>query len=207
MSNRTLVLPDIFAQDAQTEIPDNPVPGTSYRNTGLDAGTVRDGWPFQTIVKSENHNQLLFLVSYLLKQIDAQGILSWCITTSYSLGAICFGSDSQIYQSLQSANVGHDPTSPASAAYWRLFSMGVKRVQRGAVTIPSGSFSGTFTLPYPTSDMTKTELRFLGATLDNLSYGYGVRVRLTAIDTVTAYRGPHDSDGIITAEFEVTEHL
>jgi hypothetical protein len=118
MQNRTITLLDIFAADAQTTIPEFLTPGVSYRNIALDAPTIRQGWEFQTKVLSENFNEIMWVVTMLQKQLETQGLLSWCATVTYVEGAICFGSDASIYVSLQNGNINNDPTNPANSAWW-----------------------------------------------------------------------------------------
>ena len=70
MANRTFTLPGIWASTATTTIPTPPIAGVTYRSTSL-AGVIADGWPFSRVVASEDMNQLLWLATQLLAQLDA----------------------------------------------------------------------------------------------------------------------------------------
>jgi|GEM_PF-1918277 hypothetical protein len=63
---------------------------------------------------------------------------------------------------------------------------GIKGVQRGTITIPSGSGSASATIT--AVNTAKTELRFLGTVQAASSTDYLARVFLTNATTVTAYR-------------------
>jgi hypothetical protein len=115
----SLSLPGIFGSDASTTIPTPPTPGNSYRDTSLSDGDMAVAWPYSEIVFSEKFNQVMFLVTSLLKQLEQQGILSWSTAVDYPIGAICFGSDSQIYSAIQ-ASVHTSPKDPTTQpTYWQ----------------------------------------------------------------------------------------
>jgi hypothetical protein len=116
MSNRTFTLPSPWGSGATTTIPTTPVPGVSYRNVSLSAGDLLPGWPFAQIVDSANFNQYEWIASQLLNQLELQGILGWCAGIIYGAGALAFGSDNVLYQSLQAANTNQDPTT--TNAWW-----------------------------------------------------------------------------------------
>jgi hypothetical protein len=60
-----------------------------------------------------------------LRPIDANSKLvtfaAWASGTTYGLNDVITGSDGLVYQSRVAGNVGHDPTSGDSYAYWGLF--------------------------------------------------------------------------------------
>jgi hypothetical protein len=126
IANRgSLSLPGIFGSSASTTIPTPPTPGNSYRDTSLSDGDMAEAWPYAEIVLSEKFNQVMFLITSLLKQLEQQGILSWSSSVDYPAGAICFGSDAQVYTATQ-ASVHTSPQNPTTATtYWRLFSSGL----------------------------------------------------------------------------------
>jgi hypothetical protein len=120
MPDRTLAIPAQAGSTAQTTIPDNPAPGTAYRNESLAAGTINQGWPYDTVVDSADQNQLMYLITGLLRLIEQTGILPWCATVAYpSAGVLCLGSDNKIYIALQ-ASTNKQPTT--ETAYWQLLS-------------------------------------------------------------------------------------
>lgn len=81
---------------------------------------------------------------------------------------------------------------------------GIKRIQRGTVTIASGQTSGTATLVYSV-DTDKTELRWLGSSSSVTGEGYyRTRIALTNATTITATRAASTSESVI-ASWELTE--
>ena len=108
MENRdsALTIPAIWAEDAATDV-SSPVAGTSYRDAAMSAEEVETGIPYVSPVDFSIINQTLYLATALLRQLERQGILSWCATTPYSEGSICMGADASLYKSKQDANTNH----------------------------------------------------------------------------------------------------
>jgi hypothetical protein len=138
-ANRTIYLPGIWASGATTTIPENPVKGTTYRNTDFGSTEIEDGWPFDTIVYSEYYNQAQYIITSLLKQLEQQGILSWNSATEYVTGSLAMGSDMAIYIALQNST-NKDPV--LEATYWKLYLSAASTSAAGIVQL-SNSYSGT----------------------------------------------------------------
>jgi len=117
MTNRTIDLPAIFAEGANTVIPVFPTPGSGYRKEPLISADIENGWEFSTKVDSSVHNEVMFIVTSLLQQIAQQGGLSWCATTAYVQGATTIGSDGKKYKAVI-ANLNVDPTT-APLSTWK----------------------------------------------------------------------------------------
>ena len=123
MSNvRTDKNPGIFAKNAQTSIPNPPVPGVPYRDSVEGAANIEDGWPYELKVLSQEWNQILFELTSFTELIDKFGILGWCNEVNYNLGkAFVTGSDGRLYESLQNsgpdAGGAKDPVSQPT--FWR----------------------------------------------------------------------------------------
>lgn len=119
-TTRTTTSPGVFGLDATTVIPGSPTLGVAYRNTAATQQDAEDGWAYGTRVDSAKFNQILFQATSLLKILDTQGVLGWCNTVDYPVGAIVLGSDAQQYRAtLASGPSGagaQDPTTPS--AYW-----------------------------------------------------------------------------------------
>lgn len=116
--------PGIFAADAITTIPTDPVVGVPYRDpvNGLD--NIRDGWPYKTIVNSPDFAQILHDLTALTGYIDRTGILEWKDDVEYDdVPAYVRGSDGELYVSLQvngpSATVV-DPVGDTTSTWRRL---------------------------------------------------------------------------------------
>lgn len=120
VDTRTITLPAIWAEDAQTSIPTPPVANTTYRNTSLDGDTIVEGWPYQKIVDSADFNQFLYLVTNLVKTCEQYGIMPWCSTTAYKQNGMCLGSDGVVYWAKQD-NTGVNPINDAGMVTWGIF--------------------------------------------------------------------------------------
>lgn len=111
MSNRTVVMPGVWALNAQTTIPTPPVSNTSYRNSNLSEQTIENGWGYSTIVNSADYNQFVYLLTLFLQVLEASGgVLPFCMTTKYGKNGFALGSDGILYISNTNDNVGNDPT-------------------------------------------------------------------------------------------------
>lgn len=139
MANRTVVTGGIWAEGAPN-LPSTPAEGVTYANSTLDVPTIQAGWPFATVVHSQNFNEIMRRVTTLLTQLETYGVLPWCATTSYPAGAIAMGADGVAYQSLVSTNLNKDPV--LFPTLWR--SLRTDPVPTGTVvfmayaSIPSG---------------------------------------------------------------------
>lgn len=120
VANRTVSLPGIWAEDAQTTIPTPPVANTTYRNTEWGETEVNQGWPFQKIVDSADFNQAMWYVFTLQKMQEQFGILPWCSTTAYKQNGICLGSDGIFYWA-KSDNTGVNPINDTGMTTWGIF--------------------------------------------------------------------------------------
>lgn len=124
--NRTVSITGVFAADASTTIPQNPVPGASYRDTTMTGTIIREGWPFKTIVDSSKFNQAMYEYTSVTSQVEKYGFLPWSNQTDYELGSLCLGSDGKIYQAKQAtgpSTTAYDPTTNSSV--WNRIIWGV----------------------------------------------------------------------------------
>lgn len=103
-----------WAQGVETE--DNlntfKVPDNARLLSGWEGGQDKDAPP----AGHENywHNR----VDSALQDIERRGAMTWHAQSIYQLGAPCFASDGNYYESLVDNNAGYNP--PSSSAYWRL---------------------------------------------------------------------------------------
>lgn len=108
--NNTQTIPGIWAQTADTDL-SNPQQGTTYRDATLDSTVMENGQQFATKVDFSVLNQLFYLSTFLLKQLESQGILSWRPTQPYEMGAIVMGSNGFLYRCVVASSTGNDPIS------------------------------------------------------------------------------------------------
>lgn len=110
IQNRDTTLPEIWAKNAQTNIPIPPVAGITYRNQALNSTAIDKAWPFKEIVNSADFNQHAFLQDTLIKEAEQYGIMRWNNTTTYKEGGFCLGQDGKLYQAKRD-NQGKEPTA------------------------------------------------------------------------------------------------
>ena len=80
----------------------------------------------------------------------------------------------------------------------------IRTLQRGVIRLNSGSLTNTATLSPALADTTKTELRFLGCSMNTNDSSFLAYPTLTNTTTVTATR--QNSSGFITdVAWEITE--
>ncbi|NWD58232.1 tail fiber protein [Pseudomonas veronii] len=86
-------------------------PGDVRISTGWEGGQDKDAPP----AGHENywHNR----VDSALQGVERQGVMIWHPQAIYGLGAPCYASDGNYYESLDTGNVGHNPTS--TSGFWR----------------------------------------------------------------------------------------
>ena len=124
--------PGIFAGDAQTTIPANPVPGVSYRDPEEGIAAIRQGWPFQRLVNSAEFNEVMYRITSLLEEVSRNSILAWSDKVDYQAAgpaqtpSTVAATDGHLYVALKPSgpNVGgaFDPANGSHPAYWSQFS-------------------------------------------------------------------------------------
>lgn len=124
LPERTVTIEGIFAEDALTDIPQQPTPGISYRNTALSSTVIAEGWPFKEIVNSSDLNQVLYVQTSLQKMNEQYGFLIWSSQTEYKAGGVCLGLDGTLYQAITDNTAQNPSTSPG---YWRKFTLGLSQ--------------------------------------------------------------------------------
>lgn len=109
-----------WAEDAATTIPSVPVPGISYRNTGISEETIANGQAYDNIGRSADWNQLLYKISANIVTMQKQGAsLLWVSGRNYEQGALVKDpNNAQIYYRLKA---GAGTTRPSSdTTNWQL---------------------------------------------------------------------------------------
>lgn len=124
LPERTVNVPGVWAEDAIVDIPQDPVPGISYRRTTLTSTTIGEGWPFKEIADSADWNQVMYANTYLQKMQEQYGFMVWSSTTEYKAGGVCLGLDGTLYQAITD-NIAQNPST--STGVWRKFSLGLSQ--------------------------------------------------------------------------------
>lgn len=102
--------------DAAVDLPGSPVIGTTYGRSTITDVLIKAAWAFNTTVESATFNEVMRRITFLLSQLEDQGILSWSSAITYAIGAQIMGDDGLVYVSLQNANLNKEPT--VETAYW-----------------------------------------------------------------------------------------
>jgi len=180
-STRSFNIPGIWARGANTTIPNPPVSGVVYRNENVDLAEFEEGWPFDTLVDGADFNQIMFLITSVLRAIDKCGILPWSADVDYDLvPAFAVGSDGELYRSkvINGPNTVEgvqDPALDADESHWCIFSgsggsalgnIAVDTFTRGtnlvtgqtnfALAAPAPSANGVFVIENNTVNVNKT---------------------------------------------------
>jgi hypothetical protein len=124
IQNRTVTIKNIFAENANTTIPNPPVSDVSYRNTTVTADEIGEGWPYKKIVDSAKFNEAMYEYTTICKQLEKYGFLPWCADTDYPAGGCALGTDGNVYQAKVAtgpSSTAADPVSDTSHTYWDLF--------------------------------------------------------------------------------------
>ena len=123
--------PGIFAEDAQTNIPANPVPGVSYRDPVSGVSTIGLGWPFQRLVNSPEFNEVMYRITSLLDVVSRTSVLAWNEQVDYQAAgaaqtpSVVASTNGNLYVALQASGPNSGgPRDPAvgNSAYWSQFS-------------------------------------------------------------------------------------
>ena len=101
------ILDSIWGKDAQTSIPTQPVSGIAYRDTDAE---FESGQKYDSLGESSRWNQMLYLLTGLMSELTAFGILPWSGAQPYSKGALCIGSDGTLWQA--QIDIAASPTNP-----------------------------------------------------------------------------------------------
>lgn len=119
----SLLMKKQWAEDGSTVIPNPPVAGTTYRDESVDADNIAEGQKYDGVADSARWNQLLYIMTGILKDTLAHGVLPWINTQDYAEGAVVIGSNGTLYiakiaNGPTTTNV-KDPTTDATADTWK----------------------------------------------------------------------------------------
>lgn len=121
----------IFGSNGETNIPQSPAIGTTYRNENYSKQEAANGWPFATVVDSADFNDLMYRITSVLDAIEVQGILFWSSATKYVEGSIVrrtVGTTEKFFEALTTSGPGDDAKDPAEIGnignYWKEASIG-----------------------------------------------------------------------------------
>lgn len=106
----SLLMKKQWAEDGSTVIPNPPVAGTTYRDESVDADNIAEGQQYDGVADSARWNQLLYIITGILKDTLAHGVLPWLNTQDYSEGAVVIGSNGDLYR----AKIANGPSTSNS---------------------------------------------------------------------------------------------
>ena len=121
ITNRTVSITGVFAEDASTIIPQVPVAGTSYRDTSMTKTEINNGWSYKVVVDSSQFNQAMYEYSTISSLQEKYGFVPWSNLTDYEEGSYCLGTDGTIYRALQAtgpSSTSYNPVEDSSHTYW-----------------------------------------------------------------------------------------
>lgn len=140
----SLLMKKQWAEDGSTVIPNPPVAGTTYRDESVDADNIAEGQKYDGVADSARWNQLLYIMTGILKDTLAHGILPWLNTQDYDEGAVVMGSDGELYRATKvtgpTTSNGIDPTTDSNDDVW-------KRVVGDTVPLGTIVWSASTTAP------------------------------------------------------------
>lgn len=117
----SLLMKKQWAEDGSTVIPNPPVAGTTYRDESVDADNIAEGQQYDGVADSARWNQLLYIMTGILKDALAHGILPWLNTQDYAEGAVVMGSNGTLYKSKKATGPttsnAQDPTSDSGSTW------------------------------------------------------------------------------------------
>ncbi|MBL4769526.1 MAG: hypothetical protein JKY94_17770 [Rhodobacteraceae bacterium] len=124
-STRDFNLPAIWADAAVDVVPPAPAAGTAYRRGDATPSELAAAWGFSTIVDSSLTNQMLYLISKVLQEVDKRGVLGWSDLVNYdAVPAMVRASDGNFYVSTAASGPDEgagvkDPTTGANVpGFW-----------------------------------------------------------------------------------------
>ncbi len=97
LTPRNFTQPSVFAENAQTVIPENPIPGVSYRDPNINPATYSNGQAFDFMADSKIFNQLIYSTSASSIEGEKFGFYRWSPLTNYVIGSNVTGTDGILY--------------------------------------------------------------------------------------------------------------
>ena len=119
----SLLMKKQWAEDGSTVIPNPPVAGTTYRDESVDADNIAEGQEYDGVADSARWNQLLYIITGILKDTLAHGVLPWINTQDYSEGAVVMGSNGTLYIAKKAngptVKNAKNPTTDSAERVWK----------------------------------------------------------------------------------------
>lgn len=116
--SRTVSLPAIWAETAQTTIPVPPIKGIGYRNISMPPAVPRAGQLYGSIADSSIWNQYLWQLSSVTRASEVYGIPPYSPLTTYRDKSLTLYTDGRLYRALQDVPTG---TPPSNKTYWEYY--------------------------------------------------------------------------------------
>ena len=135
---RTTNVPAVWAENAQTTIPNPPVSGQSYRQPAPSPDDWKFGQAYDKIADSARYNAMWYIVTTLLQQLEQNGVLPYSQGTNYNTGALCLGTDNALYQSLKPSGPSQGGAQPTSNSnYWTKPLVQVSYSGSNSISVPA----------------------------------------------------------------------
>lgn len=93
-----VTIPYIWASNANTNIPANPIPGFAYRRSDAGAGVITNGQGYTEIFDSALFNQMMWLLTSVGKTLCENGVMPYLHSQHYYRGAVTLYIDYKLYQ-------------------------------------------------------------------------------------------------------------
>lgn len=122
IAERLITMVAQWAKNAQTNIPNPPIPGIAYRNNNLSTIDIENGQAYDKVYDSARYNQIDYCTTGLVQSMEQYGILPWSSLTNYPESALCMGLDGVIYQALQASGPANKEAYPTTdTEYWESY--------------------------------------------------------------------------------------
>lgn len=104
-----VTISSVWATQANTNIPANPIPGFAYRRSDVGAGVIANGQGYTEIFDSALFNQMMWLLTSVGKTLCESGVMPFLYGQTYHRGAVALYTDYKLYQAQREIASGESP--------------------------------------------------------------------------------------------------
>lgn len=104
-----VTISSVWARQANTNIPANPIPGFAYRRSDVGDGVIANGQGYTEIFDSALFNQMMWLLTSVGKTLCESGVMPFLYGQSYHRGAVALYTDYKLYQAQREIASGESP--------------------------------------------------------------------------------------------------
>ena len=134
LTPRNFTQPSVFSENAQTVIPENPIPGVSYRDPNINPVTYSNGQKFDVKPVAKEWNQLLYVISSCGVEGEKFGFYRWSPLTDYVIGSNVTGTDGVLYFAIRESGptTSSGPMDPSiTEGFWKSLPNYIKETMGG----------------------------------------------------------------------------